>query len=170
MLLFMVFLTLTLQTCLGKMDTLHPSKPCTNMKKKDGYNSFCRHHLRKDTPDDLDKKKWQEFITKIGTWNRTTQSFFPFNESKSVLAVCSSGGKIYKENLCISKKPLFFFTAEINSKKKKVKNVKLQEQHVILACSKIEKKCRPVHFEKNSKDFTPDNKQQDCSKPKFTAN
>lgn len=163
MLLFMVILTQTLQSFLGEMDTLYPSKPCTNIGKKDGYDNFCRHHLRKDTPDNLDKKIWQKFITKIDTWNRTKQSFLPFNESKSVLAVCSSGGRIYKGNLCISKNKLFFFTAEINSKIKKVKRVTLQNQHVILACSKIKNKCLPVHFEKNTKDFKPDKKQGNCS-------
>lgn len=159
----MVFLTLTLHSCLSKMDTLYPSQPCTNIKKKDGYDNFCSHHLRKDSPGDKDLKKWQKFITKINTWNRTKQSFFPYNEAKKVLAVCSSGGKIFKGNLCISKKPLSFFTAQVNRTEKRVKSVESQKKHVILACGKIENKCRPVHFEENTKDFTPDKKQSDCS-------
>ncbi len=36
-------------------------------------------------------------------------------------------GTIYEGNLCISKKPLTFFTVKINKKKKKVKKIRVQD-------------------------------------------
>lgn len=163
MLSFMVILILALHTCLSELDMLHPDQPCTAAKDKYAYDTFLHRHLRKDTPADPNNlRAWQKFIDKIDTWNRPIQSFFPFHEARQVFAVCSSGGKVYKGNLCISKKPLMFFKAEVNNKKQ-VRKVKVQKQHVILGCDKIGKKCQPVHFEANINDVEPDN-NKDCSK------
>ncbi|KAL0172482.1 hypothetical protein M9458_032793, partial [Cirrhinus mrigala] len=84
-------------------DMLHPSRPCTKAENKNGYNTFLQRHVREGTPNDLKKENWKRFINSIGTWNRTTQSFFPFSEKNNVEAVCSSGGKMFMGNLCISK-------------------------------------------------------------------
>lgn len=99
MLLFVVPLTLILQTC---------SEPCTNLTKKDGYEKFCKHHLNEHAPTTTDKTLWQKFINKIKTWDRPKQSFFPYNAFRAMLSVCLKEGKVYKGNLCISKWPLFF--------------------------------------------------------------
>lgn len=169
MLSFLVILTVTLHTCLSELDILHPSEPCTKAKKKDAYDTFLHRHLRKDIPTDpRNLREWQKFITKIKTWDRPIQSFFPISEARMVMAVCSSGGKEYQGNLCISKKPLKFFTVYIKNKKQ-VKKVKVQEQHAILGCDKIENKCKPVHFEANTNDATPDNNKADCSKAMVNA-
>lgn len=154
MLSFVVFLTLILQTC---------SEPCTNLTKKDGYEKFCMRHLQKLAPTTTDKTLWQKFINKIGTWDRPKQSFFPYNAFRAVLSVCLKEGKVYKGNLCISKWPLFFFTVEVNSNRKKVKSVYRQQQHVILGCGKINGICLPIHFEENKEDIEPDNTKQDCN-------
>lgn len=165
----MVFLTFTLQTCLSKMDmNVYPSKPCTICVSEERFANFCKHHLREDIPNDLNKTKWQKFITSVNTWNRRKQSFFPYDESKSVLSVCTSGGKIYNNNLCISKKPISFYTVEISGKK--VKNVIYQTKHVILACDKISNQCLPDHFQANTKNNKPDTRKPDCSKSRFILN
>uniref|UniRef100_A0A671M8E5 Si:dkey-237j11.3 n=1 Tax=Sinocyclocheilus anshuiensis TaxID=1608454 RepID=A0A671M8E5_9TELE len=96
---FLVILTLT----------LHASE------NKNGYNTFLKRHVRNDTPTDLNKENWKKFINRISTWNRTIQSFFPFSEKDNVEAVCSSGGKMFERNLCISKKPFSFITVKIDS-------------------------------------------------------
>ncbi len=163
MLSFVIILTVVLNTCVSELDTWYLSQPCTEANDQDAYETFLNHHLRKDAPKDLNKGYWQKFINKINTWDRPIQSFFNFREARRVLAVCSSGGKMYKGNLCISKKPFKFFTVEIN-KKKQVKRVKVQEQHVILGCDTIQNQCLPIHFEANQNDAVPDNSKQDCSK------
>ncbi|KAK7147656.1 hypothetical protein R3I94_010241 [Phoxinus phoxinus] len=166
MLSFMVILTVALHTCLSELDILHPSQPCTEGGNKNAYDTFLHRHLRKDIPTNPRKlREWQKLINKIKTWDRPIQSFFPFREARSVMAVCSSGGKMFKgnSNFCISKKSFKFFTVYINNTKQ-VKKVKVQKQHVILGCDTIEKKCRPIHFEANKEDATPDNKKPDCSK------
>jgi len=170
MLSFMVILTVVLHTCLSELDILHPSQPCTEVENQNAYNTFLSRHLRKDIPTDLNKKKWQKFITKLNSWKRKKQSFFRFTESKSVIAVCSSGGKMYKDNLCISKQSISFFTVEINSMKKTVKKVQFHKQHVILACDKIDNKCLPVHFDENTENSKPNNNRRDCSKLNLKAN
>lgn len=70
---------------------------------------------------------------------------------------------MYDGNLCISKNRFTFFTAEITDKKQ-VKRVKVQEQHVIIGCGKIQNKCLPIHFEANVNDDLPENNKPDCSR------
>ncbi|ROI36380.1 hypothetical protein DPX16_11321 [Anabarilius grahami] len=164
MLSSVIILNLVLHTCLSELDMLHPSQPCTEAENKNGYNTFLKRHVRKDIPTDLKEKNWKMFINKIGTWNRPIQSFFSFSEKNNVTAVCSSGGKMYKDNLCISKNTFSFITVNIDSKKKKVKSVKRQKQHVILACDKFKNKCLPDHFQANTKKDKPNNNKPDCSK------
>ncbi|KAL1274282.1 hypothetical protein QQF64_027096 [Cirrhinus molitorella] len=160
----LIILTVVLHTCLSQLDLLHPSKPCIKAKDQNAYDTFLYRHLRKDTPTDPRKlREWQKFINKIHTWDRPVQSFLPYREAKRVIAVCSSGGKMYEGNLCISKDSLTFFTVEINDRKQ-VKRVKVQEQYVILGCDKINNKCLPIHFEANLNDAIPDNNKPDCSK------
>ncbi len=163
MLSFVIILTLVLNTCVSELDTWYPSKPCTEAKNQGAHETFLKQHLRKDAPKDQKKGNWQKFINKINTWNRTIQSFLPFSEARRVLAVCSSGGKMYKGNLCISKKPFKFFTVKINNKKQ-VKSVKVQKQHVILGCDKIKNQCLPIHFEANKNNAVPENNKPDCNK------
>ncbi|XP_042596631.1 uncharacterized protein LOC122139958 [Cyprinus carpio] len=161
---FVVILTLTLHACLSEPDMLHPPRPCTEAENENGYNTFLKRHVRNDIPTDLNKENWKKFINRIRTWNRTIQSFFPFSEKDNVEAVCSSGGKMFESNLCISKKPFSFITIKIDSKKKIIKSVNLQKQHVILACDKFGNKCLPDHFEANTKKCKPNNNKLDCSK------
>ncbi|XDV39989.1 hypothetical protein PO909_009155 [Leuciscus waleckii] len=169
MLSFVIILNLVLHTCVSEMDTLHPSQPCTEAENKNGHNTFLKRHVRNDTPTDLKKENWKVFINKIGTWNRPVQSFFAFGEKNNVTAVCSSGGKMYKGNLCISKKSFSFITVNIDCKNKIVKSVKRQKQHVILACDKFKNKCLPDHFQVNTKNIKPNNNKPDCSKLKLKS-
>lgn len=110
------------------------------------------------------KENGRSSLKKINSWDRPIQSFFLYNDKSRVIAVCSSEGKMYEGNLCISKKSLTFFTVKINKRKRKVKKIRVQEQHVVLNCAKIKNKCVPIHFEENIKDAIPDNNKPDCSK------
>lgn len=76
---------------------------------------------------------------------------------------------MYKDNLCISKKTFSFITVNIDSKKKIVKSVKRQKQHVVLACDKFKNKCLPDHFQANTKKDKPNNNKPDCSKVKIRS-
>ncbi|KAK9960680.1 hypothetical protein ABG768_008524 [Culter alburnus] len=159
MLSFLVILTVTLHACLSELDMVHRSEPCSETNSRNAYDSFLYHHLNKDIPTNPhDLIEWQKFITKIKTWDRPIQSFFPISEARLVKA----------GNLCISKKPLKFFTVYIKSKNQ-VTNVNFQEQYAILGCDIIERTCRPDHFEPNTNDATPDNNKPDCSKAMANA-
>ncbi|KAL0149105.1 hypothetical protein M9458_055537 [Cirrhinus mrigala] len=165
MLSFMVLFTLMLHTCWTELDVLNPDVPCAEVGIPNDFDTFLSHHLRDDIPKDNNPKKneWQKFINKIQTWDRPEQCFFPFWAYNSVIAVCSSGGKIYGgRNLCISKEPLSFVYVKVNNKKQ-VTEVKNKKEYVILGCNKIENKCLPVHFEANRNDAKPDNNKENCS-------
>lgn len=154
----MVLLTLELNTCL--------SQPCEETQNQNRYDTFLHRHLHNNIPQTKDDmSKWQKFVDKIDTWDRGVQSFFFPSEANNVIAVCSTGGKKHQGNLCISKKPLSYFTVTVNDKKE-VKKVKpFLDHHVILACEtfRSEKKCLPVHFEANVNNVKPDNNKEDCS-------
>ncbi|XDV24276.1 hypothetical protein PO909_028497 [Leuciscus waleckii] len=177
MLLFVILLTLTLQPALSKKGQTALSKKgqtalsqqrCVNdYLNPDQYEAFLKKHLNDKIPNGVEISDWQTFIDNKKTWNRKTQSFFPKSEYDKVLGVCSTGGKIYpntvKLNLCISNDPLEFITVHVDTANKKVTEVKQMNQHVILACEKIENICRPVHFKANINNAKPDNNQPDCS-------
>lgn len=138
--------------------------PCNNTSKLDSYTQFLYNHVHSGTPETLDQNKWQAFIKKIGTCNRTTQSFIPFDRKEQVNNVCSpSGGKAYDRNLCISKQTFFFTTVSLDNNCV-VKRVINERKHLILACNNVDNLCRPVHFEANPNDVGPDDKNPDCQR------
>ncbi|KAK9976722.1 hypothetical protein ABG768_021927 [Culter alburnus] len=164
MLSFMVLLTLAIHPCLSEA-VENPDKPCVEERDEKRFDTFLKHHLNKDIPKNEEVKEWRSFIDKIDTWKRPSQSFFRFsNESEkdNVIAVCSTGGKKHKGNLCISKEKLNFIHVTIDNNN--VMKVTKKYDYVILACDKVKvkNKCLPVHFEKNGNGATPGN-TQDCS-------
>ncbi|KAK7150144.1 hypothetical protein R3I94_009451 [Phoxinus phoxinus] len=168
MLLFMIILSLTLQPGLSKPQPkpepkpTPPPEPCVKTVEKSRYYIFYNRHLNYGIPKNVNIGKWQKFIK---CWDRGIQSFFPKADHETVESVCSAGGKRYKNNLCISKKRMKFYTAYVDIENKKVMEVKEMNQHVILACDKIEtlNKCLPVHFQPNIKDAIPGIKAPNCS-------
>ncbi|KAK7150146.1 hypothetical protein R3I94_009453 [Phoxinus phoxinus] len=157
MLLFVIILSLTLQPGLSKPE------PCANKVEKKRHDTFHDRHLNDGIPENVDIGKWQNFIK---DWSRKIQSFFPKADHETVESVCSKGGKRYNDNLCISNEPIKFYTAHVNTTAKKVKEVEfITDQHVILACDKIntKNKCLPVHFEANVNKAKPEDKALPCS-------
>lgn len=163
---FILFFNVMLHTCLS----VNPDKPCTTAKNEDAHDNFLYRHLPEGIPknDDKDmemmKDNWKKFITDMKTLNREVQSFLPYEKKKEVLDICSSEGKKYRENLCISKKVFSFITVKIKNQKD-VESVVNETKHVIVACDKIKKenKCLPVHFEANINNAKPDESKADCN-------
>uniref|UniRef100_A0AAY4AHQ1 Uncharacterized protein n=1 Tax=Denticeps clupeoides TaxID=299321 RepID=A0AAY4AHQ1_9TELE len=69
------------------------------------------HENKENTTDD--QNGWETFLRKSKFCHRPTQSFLPDSERERVNAVCASGGKLYKGNLCISKEPFSFITVRV---------------------------------------------------------
>lgn len=164
MLSLMAITALTLHTGLCELDMQHPKMPCTPAKNMNAYNSFLKKHIRDDFPTDLKKDNWKKFIKRIGTWDRPVQSFFPLSLKNNLTDVCSSGGKMYRGNLCISKKPFSFITVKIDIMTKTIKTVERLKNYVILACDRFGNKCLPDHFEANTKNIQPNTKKPNCNK------
>lgn len=140
--------------------------PCLPGKWNNAAQTFIMRHLPKGTPTSLDQNQWEKFIKSLGGCDRPTQSFLHPDELEKVKSVCSSrGGKVLKDNLCISKQPFTFVTVRSIQGTCGIKSITQENKHLILACEVLENQCVPVHFEGNSKDQKPSNNARDCQDP-----
>ncbi|XP_008430969.1 ribonuclease pancreatic-like [Poecilia reticulata] len=140
--------------------------PCLPGKWNNAAQTFIKRHLPKGTPTSLDQNQWEKFIKSLGGCDRPTQSFLHPDELEKVKSVCSSrGGKVLKDNLCISKQPFSFVTVRSIQGTCGIKSVTQENKHLILACEVLENQCVPVHFEGNFRDQKPSNNARDCQDP-----
>ncbi|XP_061574390.1 uncharacterized protein LOC133441032 [Cololabis saira] len=145
----------------GKTDA-----PCQLSKWNNGYNTFLKRHVPSGTPASLDQNQWEKYIKSLGTCSRPTQSFLRLEDLEKVRAVCSnSGGKVFKDNLCISRQPFTFVTVRSQMNTCEIKKVQYETKHLILACELLENQCVPVHFEGNPTDEKPGNNAKACQDP-----
>ncbi|XP_061676160.1 uncharacterized protein LOC133500914 [Syngnathoides biaculeatus] len=142
--------------------------PCQRSKWNNGYNTFVRRHIRAGLPASLDLNEWRSYIKNNGGCDRPTQSFLHPKDLDRVRAVCtSSGGKTFKDNLCISREPFSFVTVRSEHGTCGIKNIVEESKHLILACEVLENQCVPVHFEGNPTSAKPSNNARGCQDPEI---
>lgn len=159
-------LTLSISLMLAHQTFAKNDAPCQLSKWNNGYKIFLKRHIRSETPDTLDQNEWQKYIMHNGGCDRPTQSFLDKNDLEKVKAVCTNrGGKVYKENLCISRQPFTFVTVRSEQGTCGIRSVRKESKHLILACEVLENQCLPVHFEGNPGNLKPDNNAKACQDP-----
>ncbi|XP_034030606.1 uncharacterized protein LOC117514320 [Thalassophryne amazonica] len=140
--------------------------PCQRTKWNNAFSTFLKRHIPSGTPESLDHNEWEKYIRQNLGCNRPTQSFLQPKDMDRVRAVCTSGGgKVYKDNLCISTTPFTFVTVRSESGTCGIRNIREEKKHLILACEKLENQCLPVHFEGNPGNVKPDNNARACQDP-----
>lgn len=146
--------------------------PCQLSKWNNGYDTFITRHIPSGTPDSLNQNEWEKFIRNKGC-NRPTQSFLRTADLVKVKDVCTNrGGKVYKDNLCISKQPFTFVTVRSEMGTCGIKSIREETKHLILACEVLasqQDQCLPVHFEGNPENLKPDNNAKGCRDPQSHA-
>uniref|UniRef100_A0A3B3H9Y5 Si:dkey-237j11.3 n=1 Tax=Oryzias latipes TaxID=8090 RepID=A0A3B3H9Y5_ORYLA len=157
------FVSLALCLLLGKQTSARNDAPCQPSKWNNGYSRFLKRHLPSGTPDSVDHNEWEKFIKSLGGCDRPTQSFLHPKDLDRVRAVCSDeGGKVFKDNLCISQQPFTFVTVRSTPGTCGIRKVERERKHLILACEVLENVCVPVHFEGNPTDQRPSNNARGC--------
>ncbi|XP_061633111.1 uncharacterized protein LOC133479758 [Phyllopteryx taeniolatus] len=137
--------------------------PCQRSKWNNGYNTFVKRHIRTGLPTSLDVDEWRSYIKNNGGCDRPTQSFLHPKDLDRVKAVCSnSGGKTFKDNLCISQEPFSFVTVRSEQGTCGIRKIVQESKHLILACEVLENQCLPVHFEGNAISAKPSNNAKGC--------
>ncbi|KAJ0066068.1 hypothetical protein NL108_001301 [Boleophthalmus pectinirostris] len=161
-----VYLPLVACLLLGQQTCAKNEAPCQLSKWNNGYRTFLKRHIRDGTPQSLDQNEWEKYIRNNGGCDRPTQSFLSPKDLDRVKAVCSAkGGKVYKENLCISQEPFTFVTVRSESGTCGIRSVRQEKKHLILACEVLDNLCVPVHFEGNPTDRRPSNNDPSCQDP-----
>lgn len=160
------FLTLAVCLLLGHQTFARNDAPCQRSKWNNGYDTFKRRHIREGTPMSADKNEWEMYIRNHGGCDRPTQSFLHPKDLDRVKDVCTNkGGKVYKENLCISKQLFTFVTVRSEPGTCGIRSVQEENKHLILACEEVSNQCLPVHFEGNPKNLSPNNNAKGCQDP-----
>ncbi|KAM7383417.1 hypothetical protein PAMP_003073 [Pampus punctatissimus] len=159
-------LILTTASSLGHQTNAKNNTPCQLSRWNNGFNTFVKRHIRSGTPNSLDQNEWERYIKEHGGCNRPTQSFLHPDELNKVKAVCTSrGGKVYKDNLCISQQPFTFITVRSEPGTCMIRNVHQETKYLILACEMLDNQCLPVHFEGNPDNIKPSKKDKGCQDP-----
>lgn len=164
---YRAFFSLAVCVLLGQQTCAKNDAPCEPSTWNNGYKTFLRRHVPSGSPRSLDHNEWEKFIRSIGGCSRPTQSFLNPDDLDEVKAVCTSGGgKVYKENLCISQQPFTFVTVRSDPGTCGIKRVNRETKHLILACEVLENQCLPIHFEGNPTDKKPNNNARGCQDPR----
>lgn len=166
-----IFLTLAVCLLFGHQTFARNDAPCQLSKWNNGFNTFVKRHIRSGTPNSLDQNEWYNYIKNNGGCDRPTQSFLHTSELDRVKAVCTNkGGKVYKDNLCISEQPFTFVTVRSYQGTCGIKSVREETKHLILACEELSNQCLPVHFEGNPENVKPNNNARGCQDPEIGGN
>lgn len=159
------FLSLAVCLLLGHRTLAKNDAPCQLTKWNNAYDTFVKRHIRSGTPATLDQNQWERYIRNNGGCDRPTQSFLHPKDLDRVKDVCTDkGGKVYKENLCISRQPFSFVTVRSEPGTCGIRSVREETKHLILACELLSSphQCLPVHFEGNPENLKPDNNARGC--------
>lgn len=163
------FLTLSICLLVAHQTSAKNEAPCQRSKWNNGYDTFIKRHVPTGIPSSLDQNEWKNYISNKGC-NRPTQSFLRAADLDRVRAVCTSrGGKVYKENLCISQQPFTFVTVRSEVGTCGIKSIREETKHLILACEVLNNQCVPVHFEGNPENQKPNNNAIGCQEPQNHA-
>lgn len=158
-----VCVTLVVCLLLGQQACAINDAPCQLSKRNNGFRTFLKRHIRDGTPQSLDQNEWAKYIRYNGGCDRPTQSFLDPDDLERVKDVCSStGGKAFKDNLCISQEPFKFVTVRSERGTCGIRSITPETKHLILACEVLENQCLPVHFEGNPNNLRPSNNDRGC--------
>lgn len=159
-------LSLTVCLLLGHQTFAKNDAPCQLSKRRSGYQTFLQRHLPPGTPSSLDRSDWGKYLKTSGACKRPTQSFLHPQDQDRVISVCSNrGGRVYKDNLCISKEPFKFVTVRSEPDTCGIRSIQEESKHLILACEVLDNQCLPVHFEGNPGDLKPEYNAKGCQDP-----
>uniref|UniRef100_A0A1A7YJP4 Ribonuclease A-domain domain-containing protein n=1 Tax=Iconisemion striatum TaxID=60296 RepID=A0A1A7YJP4_9TELE len=157
-----LFLSIAVCLLLTQTTSAKNDAPCQPSKWNNGYSTFLRRHLPRGAPNSQNPEEWKKYIQSLGGCDRPTQSFLRPEDLDEVRSVCSSRGKVLKDNLCISQQRFTFFTVRSEQGTCGIKSVRKETKHLILACEVLENQCVPVHFEGNPEDLKPNNNARSC--------
>lgn len=124
------------------------------VRTKDGSYNYCHNIL----------VCGYSYLVKMHLCGRTSvQSFIQADETQVRLVCGTSGKRVGKQNLCISKSPMrvYDITSHVTNGQCFVTKVDVQDHRVVLACDKLDKMCLPVHYEKWRKQKA---RKLDCNK------
>lgn len=162
----MFVLAWSLCLLLGSQAFVRNEAPCQRARSNKGYKTFLQRHLPPGTPTSLDWEDWKNYIQSKTGCGRPTQSFLNPGDLDRVREVCTStGGKAYKENLCISDKEFTFVTVRSEPGTCGIKSIREETKHLILACEMLGDDCLPVHFEGNPEALKPGYASRGCQDP-----
>lgn len=161
-----VFLSLAICLLLGHQTFARNDAPCQRGKWNNAFNTFLKRHIRKGLPNSNNNNEWEKYIRDNGGCERPTQSFLTPKDLDRVKDVCTnSGGKVYKDNLCISDQTFTFVTVRSFPGTCGIKRIDNETKHLILACEVLDNQCVPVHFEGNPDNQRPNNNARGCQDP-----
>ncbi|CAG6015355.1 unnamed protein product [Menidia menidia] len=165
-----ILFSLAVCVLLGQQTSAKNDAPCQPSRWNNGFKTFIKRHIASGAPSSLDQNEWEKYIRGLGNCNRPTQSFLSPEDLEKVRAVCTNGGgKVLKDNLCISQKPFTFVTVRSEQGTCGIKTVKEETKHLILACEVLDNQCLPVHFEGNPTYLKPSNNAKGCQDPEAKA-
>uniref|UniRef100_A0A3B3BPQ3 Si:dkey-237j11.3 n=1 Tax=Oryzias melastigma TaxID=30732 RepID=A0A3B3BPQ3_ORYME len=140
----------------------------TRSNNNDAFEKFrTRHILPARSPATI--TEWERLIQKRKLCDRPVQSFLRQSDLGDVKAVCTTGGKEYEGNLCISQRSFTFSTVSYDVRSRHVTSVVRETKHLILACDKVNNKCLPVHFKENPDNENPREHAKLCDAPRRWA-
>ncbi|KAF7650892.1 hypothetical protein LDENG_00118990 [Lucifuga dentata] len=154
LLLTTVVFTLTLVHGLNK-------HPCEKNPDNNAYNKFAKKHIFQEVFDTNSKEEWKKYLQKYTLCSRPKQSFMEKSDEATIKGICNGNGRNHRINLCISMSQIQVYYIEVNVNDCSIKNKLKQNQHVIVACDKVNNQCLPVHYEKNNGQ-KPDPKDPVC--------
>lgn len=165
------FLIFSICLLLGHQASARNEAPCQRSRWNNGYDTFLKRHILFGTPTSLDQNEWKNFIKDQTGCGRPTQSFLKPKDLEKVRNVCTTmGGKMHKENLCISQQAFTFVTVRSEPGTCGIKSVREETKHLILACEMLGSECLPVHFEGNPENSKPNNNAKGCQDPQIKDN
>lgn len=126
------------------------NQPCLPTTNNNAYNNFKDRHILSQDISSTDRNVWTQYLTQKRLLRRTeVQTFFQMNDEQAVKDICQGGGKVSKNNLCVSNRQFDVFNVTIahNNGHYVVKSVEKLLHPVVVACD-VDNICLPVHYQK----------------------
>ena len=76
-----------------------------------------------------------------------TQSFIEQSDLGTVQGICSSAGRLVRDNLCISRSTMVVYDVISDMNTCNILRVTPRKHYVIVACYNVDNICRPTHYE-----------------------
>ncbi|CAK6975569.1 uncharacterized protein LOC124054203 [Scomber scombrus] len=147
-----ILLTSIIFTLVVVPSMTHPKQPCKEKGTKKDYEDFIKKHILQSDFDTSSIDAWKKYLEDQGLCGRVEeQSFIEAKNKENVLGICGSAGyrlSTEGKDWCISQSPMKVFQIKSTKNPCKIEDPTHSEHRVIVACSKVENICRPVHYQK----------------------